>query len=231
MHTLTLPARLTVDSIASLDGELTAALDGDARALVLRGGEVFCLGLDLAAATQEGADALDAGLDAFVGLLHRLRTCALPTLARVDGHCVAGGTGLAAACDVVLATERARFALPEALFGMVPAVVWPLLAERMPGRCLRRLALRGLSIGADVACAQGLVDRVVLSDALDKAVLAELRALRRAAPSSVAWIKRSPSLLAALQEGAQVTRQRLQDPFVAEAVRRFIEGSAPWEAA
>jgi len=64
-----------------------------------------------------------------------------PLLAAVDGRSIGGGMGLACACDWVVATERATFALPELLWGLMPAIIWPVLTDRMAPHVVRHWTL------------------------------------------------------------------------------------------
>ncbi|MBV9582408.1 MAG: enoyl-CoA hydratase/isomerase family protein, partial [Chloroflexi bacterium] len=95
-----------------------AMLDDGIRVIVLLGKTdgVFCLGMDFGM-VAEGERAV-GGATAMARCLHTLRASPKPTVALVDGQALGGGLGLAAACDYVLATERATFGLPELLVGL-----------------------------------------------------------------------------------------------------------------
>ena len=81
----------------------------------------------------------------YAGLLRAIRRAASPTIAALDGAVIGGGLGIAASCDVVVATSRTTFALPEALFGLFPGVVVPSLLHRMTPHAVHLLALLGTS--------------------------------------------------------------------------------------
>lgn len=226
-----IPGGLTPSGVLRVRGDLEEAVQ-PGLPVVLRGGDPFCTGLELADATRlDSAAGLEAALEGFVGLLLQLRCGRVPTVAVVEGGCFGGGLGIAAACDVVIATPGARFGLPEALFGMVPALVRPVVTERIGPQATRLLALRGMSIDVHQAASIGLVDRVVDPETLDRTVRAEVRALGRATSASVAWLKASPGLPDALAGAARVTLERLLDPAVARAVRTYTAGGLPWETA
>lgn len=116
-------------------GELNEALDAaeddeSCRAVVLRGSDgVFSDGMNLTAAAANGG-ASDGG-KAFFGLLERFTTIPRVVIAQVDGQVAGGGVGLVAASDFVHATERSTFALPEALWGLLPCCVLPFLVRRV----------------------------------------------------------------------------------------------------
>ena len=108
--------------------------------------------------------AIRVGVEAFARLVQAIRTIGKPVVAVVAGIALGGGVGIAAAADVVIASTRAAFGLPEALFGLVPGVVMPILLERMTPQKARWLALTGHTRSASEAQQLGLVDLVVSDD-------------------------------------------------------------------
>lgn len=231
-----LPATL---SVASIDGLLTsldaAAADTDARVWALVGtAGTFCRGMDLAGMSKEGADP-SLGLGKFADCLSYLRRAPRPTIAVIDGDVLGGGVGLAAACDVVLASEKSTFALPEALFGLLPAAILPVLVERMPPQKARLLAILGHSHNAAWARESGLVDEVVAVEDMDRTVRRMARDLGRVAPQRVvglrSWVHELGQLgaEAAVAHGAKMTASFVHEKAVRETVRRFVEeGTPPW---
>ncbi|MEU2350025.1 enoyl-CoA hydratase-related protein [Modestobacter sp. NPDC049651] len=194
-------ARLTLDSPANrnalsramraqLTDALTAALADDAvRVVVLdHTGRVFCSGMDLTEAT--GAAAGDQGVTEFPALLSLLWTSPKPVVAVVRGPARAGGIGLLAACDVVVAGAAATFALSEVRLGLVPGVISAVVRPRMHPAALHRLALTGEVFGAAEAAAAGLVDLAVPDDEVDATVAAEVTALAAGSPTALAETKR-----------------------------------------
>jgi enoyl-CoA hydratase/carnithine racemase len=209
--------------------------------LVLEGTDgVFCRGMSLAGL---GAAELDNELDnepsdavrAFARCLEVLRLAAKPTIAVVDGEALGGGLGIAAACDVVLASSRARFGLPELLLGLLPAVVLPVLLERMSAQQARLLALRADSVPAERARELGIADEVVATDELPRTIRRWARALSRADSRGVARLKAYSAeiapleLAAGLGRGAGLTAALLADAAVRETIRDFaVGGMPPW---
>jgi enoyl-CoA hydratase/carnithine racemase len=236
---IALPESLGRASLDALGDALEgAAADPAAGPWVLHGTlpGVFCRGMDFDSMVKEGADA-SASLRRFAACLSRLRRAPRPTIAVVDGDALGGGVGIAAACDLVLASPGAAFSLPEALFGVLPGVVMPVLLERMSPQKARLLTLRGLRATAAWAKEQGLVDEIVPSAELESAVARASKELGRVAPPRVlglrSWIAEAPHLESdlALAKGAGVTADLLRDPAVRERVRRYLEdGTPPWEA-
>ena len=232
-----LPPTLGARAFAELSGALArAADDPEARVVALVGtpGE-FCRGMDLGELAYGGA--AREGLRAFAALVAGLRQLGRPTLAIVDGDAVGGGVGLAAACDVVVASTRATFALPEALLGLLPGVVLPALLERLTRQSARALALTGASRDAGWALARGLVDEVVEPADLERATRRRARELARVPTRGVravrGWLTELEPLgtAAGLAAGAERTASLLDEPETRAAVRAFlIEGAAPWQA-
>ncbi|MBV9126920.1 MAG: enoyl-CoA hydratase/isomerase family protein [Verrucomicrobia bacterium] len=128
------------------------------RALVLRGaGPAFCAGMDL----KETADAPHETAEAVRDALLALARCPLVTIAAVQGAAVAGGAGLAAACDFVLLADDARIGFPEVKRGLVAALVAVFLRRQLRERDLRELLLLGELLPASRAVTLGLANRAV----------------------------------------------------------------------
>ena len=92
--------------------------------------------------------------------IRRLDTCPVPTLALIQGGCFGGGTGIAAACDVVVASEDAIFSISETRWGLMAGIILPQLCQAMGLRQVRRYALTGERFGAQEARRLGLVHEV-----------------------------------------------------------------------
>ncbi len=188
-------------------GELDAAYaqlaaDPAVRVIVLCGeGRHFSAGADLnwmqrASQADEAWNLADARR--FAALLQRIDTCAKPTVARIQGAALGGGFGLACVCDIAIAAADASFAVSEARFGILPAVIGPYVVNAVGRRQARRLALSTRRIGAAEALAIGLVHEVVAADALDDAVQRTLAELLQGGPNAQREIKQ---LFAALEVG------------------------------
>jgi isohexenylglutaconyl-CoA hydratase len=199
--TLNDPARrnaLNERMVDALEEQLAHAEDDKSvRAFVLRGaGGVFCAGGDFASfqallATPAAAGAPDPiahNNRGFGRLLTRLADLPVPTIAVVAGAAAGGGTGLAAACDIVLAHTSATFATPETTLGFPPAQIAPFVAARIGRQRAARLLCEGRRLDAQEAVASGLADRVV--DDADLALLEQLKRLDRTEPAAVRATKR-----------------------------------------
>lgn len=165
------------------------------RAVILAGaGKHFCAGADLEhLASLQSASALDNRLDSgrLRDLFESILRQEVLTIALVQGSCVAGGCGLATACDFVIAADDARFLYSEVRIGFVAALVATYLPLRVSGRDLRELLLNPDFLGAERALAIGMANRVVPRAELEgagRALAGEI--LAKASSESIARTKR-----------------------------------------
>jgi len=218
-------ATLTLDSPANrnalsraMRAQLRQALtdafaDDEVRVVVLdHTGRVFCSGMDLAEAAGGGVQ--EQGVREFPEILQTLWSSPKPVLAAVRGPARAGGVGLAAACDVVVAGASASFGFSEVRLGLVPAVISAVVLPRMLPHVAHRLMLSGEVFDAAAAAAGGLVDVVVPDEQVSEAVAAQVTALAAGSPTALAETKR---LLRARQAGLDF------DPLL-ELSARFFAG-------
>lgn len=226
------------DGIAALDRLIAEATESSrCRIIVLESSSgVFCRGMDLSFVTAHAGEDMSERVVSYARCIIRLRTSDCAVVSLVDGEAIGGGVGLAAAADVVIATARSSFHLPEAILGLVPAMVLPLLFERMPPQKARWMALSGDRLGAREAGQLGLVDDVVENAIqLEHALRSVLKRLLRASPRSVSKIKRYADQVAglpfqeAMELGAERTSQDLLELETIAAIRGFLAGeSPPW---
>jgi enoyl-CoA hydratase/carnithine racemase len=212
---------------------LSAAVSSsNARAIVIESSApAFCEGLDIDVADLAGGSA-DPGVTAFGELLDLLEGDGRPVIAVVAGAAKGGGVGLAAVADLVIATEDASFGLPEALIGLLPAVIFPFVARRIGVARARWLALSGESFDAQRAAACGLVDH--LTDEPRALLDRLLRRLCRMDQRAQAEIKRlvarhfaAPS--AYRGEAVASFTTLFASPGCRARVRRLRNGWAPWD--
>ena len=176
---------------AALDG---ADLDPGLRVVVIRGaGKDFCAGADLdellASADRSPADnerdALRLGL-----LLARLRACPRPVVALVHGRALAGGAGIATACDLVVASESSQLGYPEIQRGFVPAMVMVFLRRLAGEKQAFDLVATGRVLTAAEARDMGLVTRVVPDASFEAAAQELVAGLAAASPTAVHLTKK-----------------------------------------
>lgn len=223
------PAALSQETMAGLALQFERAASEEARVWLLEGqGGVFCRGLDLAVMGQTPSTR------DFAACLTTLLEAPRPTVALVDGEALGGGVGLAAACDLVLATPRSTFGLPECLFGLMPAIIMPILLQRMSPQKARLLAMVGSSRSAEWALASGLVDELAPLDGLDRLARRWERDLARG--QGVARLRSMINqaerleLAEGMARGVATTDELLAEARVQRRVRDFVEhGLAPWE--
>ncbi len=164
---------LTVEAILQLtDTMRSLAADARLRAVVITGAgaKAFSGGVnveDLGSTTQDTAR---EGITRLHHCITAVRECPVPVIARVNGYCIGGALELAAACDLRIAADHARFGMPEVRLG-IPSVIEAALLPRLMGAGRARwLLLTGELIDAAEALRWGLVERVVDAGALDAEV-------------------------------------------------------------
>jgi methylglutaconyl-CoA hydratase len=174
--------------------ELTAAFTGFAadaslRAVVLGGhGKAFCAGADLSwmrAMADYTWEQNRADAQGLADMLHAIWSCPVPVIGRVHGDCYAGGVGLAAVCDILVAAEGVHFCLSEAKLGLLPATIGPYVVKALGEQASRRYFTTAERFDAARAHALGFVHEVVPADALDAKVDELLAALLANGPAAV----------------------------------------------
>ncbi len=198
--TIDRPAKRNALNAAVLDGiaAAIAAPARDIRALVLTGaGErAFCAGADLSGGTDVFARSLDEPTTDFGRLARQMRALGIPSIARVNGDCLAGGMGLLGMCDLAVAADHARFGLPEVGVGVFPMQVLVYLRGLLGARAVNELCLLGTMIDAARAQALGLVNAIVPADALDGRVDAMVARLAQVSPVA---LRRGKHAIAAME--------------------------------
>jgi methylglutaconyl-CoA hydratase len=223
---------VTVDELKAAFS--AAAADAAVRAIVLdANGPDFCAGADLAQLERiaSGASPLEnlEDADALGALLVRMRRLPKPIVAAVQGSAIAGGAGLATACDVIVAADDAIFGYPEVHLGFVPAMVMALLRRSLGEKQAFELLVLGGRFDAAEAHRLGLVARVVPAARVGEEALALARELARRSASAVQLIKRllygmdGLSFEEAIARGAEVNVLARMTEDTKAGVRRFLE--------
>ncbi|MES1260007.1 MAG: enoyl-CoA hydratase/isomerase family protein [Gemmatimonadota bacterium] len=181
----------TLDGLA--EGLARAELEREVRVVVIRGaGKDFCAGADLdelLASADLSADENERSALALGEIFLALRRLPKPSVAVVHGRALAGGAGLATACDLVLASASACFGYPEIERGFVPAMVMTMLRRTVGEKRAFELVATGRQVSADEALGLGLVSRVVADDALGAESDALLATLASRSPTAFALTK------------------------------------------
>jgi len=182
----------------TLIAELTAACialdeDADVRVVILAGrGKSFSAGADLNWMKRAANNGLDDNLNDARALAHMLRTLAeiqKPTIARVQGAALGGGMGLAAACDIAVASTKAVFATSEVKFGIIPSAISPYVLRAIGARQATRYFQSAERIAAQHAREIGLVHECVEAEQLDTKVQEIVDSLLQGGPLAQAAAK------------------------------------------
>ena len=215
----------------AFDAELIAGLKqafadvGDARVVLLAGdGESFCAGADI----EWQRSAIDLSFDENVedamrlfGMMQAINDCPAPVVARIQGHALGGGSGLAAAADIAVAAEDATFGFSEVKLGIVPAVISPFVLPKIGESAARRLFLTGERFDASTALRIGLVHEV--AGDLDTAVGRVVRELLGSGPQATREAKRLIRMRPQGEETAQLAARLRASEEGQDGLRAFLE--------
>ena len=152
----------------------TLGADTTLRAIVLGGrGKAFCAGADLSWMREMAGfdwERNRADAQALADMLWAIYRCPVPVVGRVHGDCYAGGVGLAAVCDMLVAADGVNFCLSEARLGLLPGTISPYVIRAMGEQASRRYFVTAERFSAAQAAAMGFVHEVCAPDALDAKV-------------------------------------------------------------
>jgi methylglutaconyl-CoA hydratase len=210
-----------------------AELDAAVRVVAVRGaGKDFCAGADLAellASADRSMDENRANAQRLGDVFVRMRGLPKPVVAVVHGRALAGGCGLATACDLVLARADAQFGFPEVSRGFVPAMVMAMLRRVTGEKAAFDLVMTGRILSAGEALALGLVSRVLGTDRFETEASGILTDLVGQSPSAMALIKRQlyeldgRSFADGIRLGADVNAVARTTPDFRRAIEAFLK--------
>ena len=177
--------------VASVTEHLDQAIaDPEVRVVVLtNNGSVFCAGADLGESSKEPGSRTTNQSDGFAQLLVRILDCPKPVVGRIAGHCSGGGVGLAAACDISVAIDTAKFGFTEARIGVAPAMISVVCLPKLSPTDARELFLRANRIPATRAADVRLINYAVAAEDLDSTVAEVVDDLRAGGPEALAACK------------------------------------------
>ena len=197
-------------------------------------GSDFCKGLDLEEAFIKGGLPDQEFFKMLVDCLTLINSSSRPVIACVEGNVTAGGVGLVAACDIVLASNNAVFMLSEVILGMIPALIAPFLLRRLTPARLRYMTLSSRRIPAPEAHIFGLVDEVA-TEGMSQTLNRQLQRLFCCSPHAIAESKQyfeqlhSQDLHRQTEIALNQKMSWLKQPEVIEGIQTFTEGfSPPW---
>ncbi|BCA92130.1 enoyl-CoA hydratase/isomerase family protein [Vreelandella aquamarina] len=230
----------------SLIAELNAHLEklhdlassGDVRVVVLGSeGKSFSAGADLNwMKRMVDYDLEDNLADSrkLAALMHGLDTLPCPTICRVQGAAFGGAVGLAACCDIVVASEKAKFCLSEVNIGLSPAVISPYVQRALGQRQMRRYALSAEIMDAPTALQLGLAHQIVAHDALDHAIDTMIGTLAKGSPQAqratkalLASVAQAPDSDATREHTCQVIAQLRVSEEGQEGLASFFDKRRP----
>lgn len=222
---------------ALLEALDTAERDENTRAVVLMGaGGAFSAGADLEFlknVTAAGAEANYAHSRELMRLFHRVYTFSKPTIAAINGPAVAGGAGLATACDLAVMSEEARIGYTEVKIGFVAGLVGVILVRNVGEKHAKELLLTGRLVSAQEAYRMGLVNKVVPPEQLIDEALALAQEVGANAPTSLSLTKELLNALPgmSLEDGfrlASIANAWVRETGnLAEGIAAFFEKRSP----
>ena len=203
------------------------------RVVVITGaGADFCSGADLAALQKISESSVTENLEdaqSLMELFALIRRVRVPVVAAVRGRALAGGCGLATACDLILATRSARFGYPEVKIGFVPAMVMAILRRNVSEKRAFELITRGAEISADEAERVGLINQVFDDEQFEIEVENYVAGFERVSRSAVMLSKRllyhmdGMTFDAALQAGVDVNAIARMTEDCQQGIARFLK--------
>ena len=219
----------------------TLGADASLRAIVLGGhGKAFCAGADLnwmRAIGHYSWEQNKADAEGLAEMLWTVYSCPLPVVGRIQGDCYAGGLGLAAACDVLVAAEGVHFCLSEARLGLLPATIGPYVVRALGEQASRRYFVTAERFSAAEAHRLGFVHERVAAEALDAKVDEIAATLVANGPAAVKACKQlvhdvaGQPIMAALRED---TARRIADIRASDEGRAGVQAflhkrNPPWQ--
>ncbi|MHC4931446.1 MAG: enoyl-CoA hydratase/isomerase family protein [Planctomycetota bacterium] len=184
---------LSAEMVAALKDALANGASGPRCIVITGAGSAFSAGADLKALQAMRTASYEENLaDSrhLAELFEVIATLPLPLVAAVNGHAMAGGAGLAVACDLTVAAKGALFGFTETRIGFVPAIVMNFLLRTVGEKVARDLCLTGRRLPVEEACAMGLIGRVVEPEALAETIRGIGESFAATSPEAVATTKR-----------------------------------------
>jgi len=211
--------------------------DESVRVIVISGaGKDFCSGADLSSLQKISQASVSENVDdarALMELFTLIREVQVPVVAAVHGRALAGGCGLACACDLIVASRSARFGYPEVKIGFVPAMVMAILRRNVSEKRAFELVTRGAEIYADEAMQIGLVNKVFNDDSFTADVDAYVSVFATMSRSAIALTKRllyqmdGMALREALESGVDVNVIARMSEDCQKGISAFLNRAQP----
>jgi enoyl-CoA hydratase/carnithine racemase len=229
MHkTIQIPNVLNPESIHDLNQQLAVLENEQTRFIVLQGDEtIFCNGLDLRWVANNTTGSYSEGMQAYAHFLKKLQTINAVTIAVVKGKTSGGGMGIVCACDVVLATNKAEFSLPEGLFGLIPGMILPALLNKMAPQHIKKMVLAPKTYSVDMAEKWDIVDEIISNENTDAKLNELVQSMKSCKQNSVGDLKNllynatyQKDELA--QRGMDILKERLNQEDIKERLQDIV---------
>ena len=196
------------------------------------GEKAFCSGADLAGSLGSDSDS-QAVFDSYARLISRLAVYPKPTVARVNGYCLAGGTGFMLGCDIVVAKASAKFGTPEVNVGLFPMMIGALIFRNVPRKKAMEMIMLGEKLSADQALDMGLITRVAPDSDFEDTVREILSTLAGKSPigmrlgkTAFAAVDQMPLEEAVLYLGGKLAEVAATED-AREGIMAFLEKRSP----
>jgi methylglutaconyl-CoA hydratase len=225
---------LNDELIAALKNALTEVeTDESIRVIVIRGaGKDFCSGADLSSIRKISAASYEENLEDarnIAELFMQIRNVRVPVIAAVHGRALAGGCGLATACDLVIATRSARFGYPEVKIGFVPAMVAAILRRNVGEKRSFELLTQGFEYSGEEANALGLVNALFEDEAFDVAAIEYALHYTKVSGSAVTMTKQllysidAQNITDSIEQGIETNAKARMTADCRKGIAKFLE--------
>ncbi len=197
------------------------------------GDRAFCSGADLSGSLGKGGEEEKRAFRSYADLLIKLSRYSKPTVAKINGYCLAGGTGFMLACDIVITRKDAKFGTPEVNVGLFPLMIGALIFRNVLRKKAMEMILLGEKLTAEQALEMGMVTRVVDPEKLDEEVNNVLKSLSEKSPVAIRLGKQAFNKACEMgfEEGVQHLSETLvqvaKTEDAREGITAFIEKRVP----
>jgi enoyl-CoA hydratase len=213
----------------------TAEQDDDIKVVCITniGDRVFCSGADLSSSIGTGSDREKEAFDSYACLLTRIYRFEKPTIAKVNGHCLAGGTGFMLACDIVIARDDVTFGTPEVNVGLFPMMIGTLIFRNVLRKKAMEMMLLGERLSAKQALDMGMVTKIFPKNDFEIETEKILKALAMKSPIGMKLGKQALNNVEALpfEQAIHFLSEQLskiaKTDDAKEGIRAFLEKRAP----
>lgn len=207
----------------------------DCRVIVIEGKDgIFCRGMDFSNLINNADQGIDKDFSQpYKDVVKTIHKSPKPVIAKIEGDVLAGGMGIALACDIIIAAKSSTFGLSEVLFGIIPAYVFPFLLERIPYKKARYMILSSKKYSAQDAYQYGIVDELVDDDKIEKVLKDCLKRLLYSSPAALALTKEYSDKLTNnkidqyIDYAQQQLTELLNDKKNINTIKAFLEGEKP----